>query len=513
LLLLPLGALLFSSFLPLDFARQRGTASQSKGQTSIEALNKIRLEKLKETADAYRRTLDGDPSRLAAWQGLARTLLKMNSVSEAEEAIQKAQALAVDNAETECIAGDVYFRRSQFDRATAVYQAALKLDAKLARGYLGLGRLQLSDFNSKSARNDFARAFELDPADPEIIFMRAMTAESYNEARPLEERYLSVGADEKAEDLETVRDMLTLRAKIGNKRLCVLKEEPREHSIPLILMKSNKNDPGSGVAIKVTLNNRKTVNLDLDSGASGIILRRSEAKAAGITAISGSFTRGIGDEGTKQLSIGIANSVKIGDLEFTDCAIRMSDQTAGKSNSGIIGTDVFERFLIQQDFPNHVLRLSPLPPREGVPDDWPAHMYEFDRAIPPQPSGATPIRIIQGKLVLDVSANDVAGSFLIDTGAFINVLAAGVAKRSSLRDVDSHFSISGISGKIKQPKLATAFQLAFANLKMQCNYALALDLGPFSDSIGAEISGFLGYDTLSVFCFVLDYRDGLVRFM
>lgn len=241
-LLLPLCALLFSSFLPLDFARQRGTASLSTGQTSIEARNKVRLGNLNEAALAYRRTLDEDPNRLAAWQGLARTLLKMNSVSEADEAVQKAQALAGDNAETQCIAGDIHFRRSEFDRAAAAYQAALKL-------------------------------------------------------------------------------------------------------------------------------------------------------------------------------------------------------------------------------------------------------------------------------FLEVSANDVAGSFLIDTGAFINVITTEVAKRFSLRDVDPRFTISGLSGKVKQPKLATAFQLAFANLKMQCNYALALDLGPFSDSIGAEISGFLGYDTLSAFCFVLDYREGLVRFM
>lgn len=133
--LLPLCALFFSSFLSPDFARQRGTASLPTGQTSTDAQNQIRLGRLKEAAPAHRRTLNEDPNRLAAWQGLARTLLKMNSVSEADEAEQKAQALANDNVETQCIAGDIHFRRSEFNQAAAAYQAALKLDAKVVTAF------------------------------------------------------------------------------------------------------------------------------------------------------------------------------------------------------------------------------------------------------------------------------------------------------------------------------------------------------------------------------------------
>jgi hypothetical protein len=39
-----------------------------------------------------------------------------------------------------------------------------------------------------------------------------------------------------------------------------------------------------------------------------------------------------------------------------------------------------------------------------------------------------------------------------------------------------------------------------------------LDLSLFSRSLGTEVSGFLGFDTLRLLEIKLDYRDGLVDF-
>src|SRR6185503_11725122 len=67
-----------------------------------------------------------------------------------------------------CQRGDALFRLADFDQAAASYRAACELDPAAARAWLGLGRIASLEFRRTAAREHFTRAFDLDPADPEI---------------------------------------------------------------------------------------------------------------------------------------------------------------------------------------------------------------------------------------------------------------------------------------------------------------------------------------------------------
>jgi hypothetical protein len=80
----------------------------------------------------------------------------------------------------------------------------------------------------------------------------------------------------------------------------------------------------------------------------------------------------------------MANSVKIGALEFRDCTVTVIDKGSVVGEDGLIGADVFQDFLIDLDFPTKKLRLGRLPKR---PDDGSDQMSPLTDAGEADPSG------------------------------------------------------------------------------------------------------------------------------
>jgi len=103
----------------------------------------------------------------------------------------------------------------------------------------------------------------------------------------------------------------------------------------------------------------------LDTGASGIVVGRGIAAEAKITDLIPTRIGGIGGPGWTSGSIGFAESVKIGDMEFRNCPIKVTDNTTVVHEDGLIGSDVFENFLVDIDFPDEKLKLSELAKRPG----------------------------------------------------------------------------------------------------------------------------------------------------
>ena len=58
---------------------------------------------------------------------------------------------------------------------------------------------------------------------------------------------------------------------------------------------------------------------------------------------------------------GVAERLRIGDLEFRDALIGVAETDFLANQDGLIGTDVFSEFLVTLDFANPGLRLDPLP--------------------------------------------------------------------------------------------------------------------------------------------------------
>jgi predicted aspartyl protease len=299
--------------------------------------------------------------------------------------------------------------------------------------------------------------------------------------------------------------------------------------------------------LDVKLNDRG-VRLQIDTGASGLLVSRSVADRAGLTAFSKTEVGGIGSQGGKQGYVAFADSIKIGTLEFHDCAVRVLDARNVVDSDGLIGMDVFSNFLVTLDYPVRKLALGPLPRRpediasvkpaletkegdgkDNDPNDKSEEQDELvsktepkpgalpggprDRYIAPEMKDWTPVYRQGHQLMIRAMLNRTSEKlFILDTGSFSTTISSEAARELGKLHVDDRMKIHGISGKVDKVYYAEDVTFYFANLSQKAPEAFAYDLSNLSKNTGLEISGFIGFTTLNQLTMRIDYRDGLVKF-
>src|ERR1700724_2364568 len=126
--------------------------------------------KCKESAAAYVEILKKNSSSAQAYAGVVQSYLKADDVKAADENSQHGLAALPQSALAHAMRGDVYFRQALLPEAESEYKAALKLDDKCARAWLGMGRINAAVARPKSAKQAFIRAHELDPLDGDVLY-------------------------------------------------------------------------------------------------------------------------------------------------------------------------------------------------------------------------------------------------------------------------------------------------------------------------------------------------------
>jgi hypothetical protein len=251
---------------------------------------------------------------------------------------------------------------------------------------------------------------------------------------------------------------------------------------------------------------------------------------------------GIGDKGDSAGYAAYADSIRIGNLEFHNCPVEVLDKRAVVEEEGLIGADVFEQFLIELDLPKRKLKLSQLPARPGEtqikpslatdPEDEgldsepdskstvaaagtnPAQAPKyFDRYIGPEMTSYSRVFRFDHMLLVPTKINDVPGKlFLIDTGAWNNMITPDAAREVTKVHGDSDTTITGLSGKVDKVYGANTVVLEFGGLRQKNEDMVAFNLSNISRDVGTEVSGTLGFAMLNLLKIKLDYRDALVKF-
>lgn len=111
------------------------------GDDAVEATQLLRSGKYDAAAEAYRAILSEQPLSVTAHTGLTRSLLKQEKVAEALDSAKSSLARLPDTAALHTALGEIYFRKAWIPEAEGEFRKALKLDPKLARAWLGLGRI------------------------------------------------------------------------------------------------------------------------------------------------------------------------------------------------------------------------------------------------------------------------------------------------------------------------------------------------------------------------------------
>jgi tetratricopeptide (TPR) repeat protein len=478
-----------------------------------------RTGKLSDAENDYKTLIEQDPQSALAYVGLVRVYLKQKRLSDASTAAAKAIELAPPLSAVHVAMGEVYFRQAKMDEAEKEFLKEIKRGTRDARAYLGMARLYAAFSFHKSAKQMIDRAYELDPADPDIR-KAWMGTLSFAESIKALQTYLAGETNDDAEvhaDLEHELTVLQDRENQPNPS-CRLRTKISATSINLAtLWSSARHFRGAGLIAK--LNGTSAVLL-LDTGASGILVNGKIAEKAGIKRVVQTDIRGIGDKGSASGYVGFADSVRIGDLEFQGCYVEVSDKKFRTGEEGLIGADIFDHYLVDIDFPDNKLKLSQLPPRPGESAKEPATDSDaaavprfYDQYIAPAMKSYTPILRFGHDLLIPTRVNDSDPVlFLIDSGAFDDMISPKFARESTGVSGDSDTTVKGINGVVNKVYRADAVNLQFSHFKHDRKGLVSFDTSLISDGAGTEIAGILGFAMLHLLDVKIDYRDGLVDF-
>jgi len=508
-----------------------------------------RAGKFAEAEASYQALLKTDSKLVPAQVGLVRAMLRQQKIDEALDAVNTALAAQPNSAALLAAKGDVQFRRAEMADAEGSYLAAKKLDPREVRAYLGLARLYRSYSLYLKAYDQLRIAHEIAPDDIEV--QRAwLNMLPRKERLAAMEAYLSGPHPDDEEETKWMTEYVEFLKATADKPIhaCRLVSKVEQTETKLETMYGPDAHRMRGIGLSVKLNDRN-VHLLLDTGAGGIMVSNKVAEKARLNRISAVHYGGIGDKGLQSGYTAVADHIRIGELEFQDCVVSVSDKGSVADEDGLIGADVLGAYLIDIDLPGMRLKLSPLPKRpedtvapkslnsegeeqanaeqkEGSvneqtskeqksppPISKPAQRLPKDRYIAPEMADWTRVFRFGHSILVPTNVNDSKPMlFGLDTGAFNNILSVRAGRQVGKVSSDDRLRVRGLNGEVKNVYSSDKATLRFGHLRQPNLEIVTLDLSSLSRHTGTEVSGFLGFAMLRLLEVELDYRDGLVNF-
>ena len=455
----------------------------------------------RQAVEAYRAVVQARPGFFEAWEGMIRCLIRDKRAGEAYRAWDEASRQPGTDAFRKTAEGHILFRQAEFDKADAAYVEAIRLDSRAALAYVGLASLHGLISQNESAANVANLAYRLMPQNPTAILARAYELEDPDAHIAALEQALAL-FDPSSEEARALRIHVASDRQIGNRDARVL-ESPYTAAELRLEQLDPRND--TRYALTVLLNNRKKVRMLLDTGASGVSLKSSVVKSAGLEQLAqeGSEVKGVGDKRAPLSFSYLVESLAIGPVRFRDYVVSVSDRQGGMD--GIVGADVFSQFLVTLDFPARRLLLAPYPGLEGPPSRT--------KAINGERRAGTHRVFRKGNhLFLPVTVNQKASRlFLIDSGAFTNLISADFAREQTKLSHNEGVKIHGVQGEVDKVFNASRVELTFAGLRQNNSGMLAFDFTKLSNEFGFEIGGIIGMPILERLRLTIDYRNGAVE--
>ena len=491
-------------------------------------------------ATLYQVQLQQKPNDPVLTAGLVEVLLQQQKVTEADALVQKALTQNPQSPVLMTALGEVQYRAGTPWLALPTVNASIKLDPCNPQSRLLSARiLRLNSYYAASA-SEISTAHALDPTNPRIRSRWLDTLPRKERIAELE-AYL---ASANGEDSETIKRLgfylaYLKQQEIEPHKACRLVSNTETATIPFVnLMRDATHVRAFGLDVKL---NEHDARLQIDTGASGLLISRSIADHAGLKQFSRSEVGGVGNQGYKASYTAFADDIRIGSLEFKDCAVQVVDKGGVLDNDGLIGMDVLSRFVVTLDYPMRKLLLAPLPPR---PNDTsglkpalethgntnedesadnsaaatsspskPAPHGPYDRYVAPEMKDWTHVYRAGHDLLLPASLNDSAAKlFILDTGAFSTTVTPEVAREVTKVHSQDNIVVHGVSGKVDKVYTADSITFKFANIAQKVNDVVAFATPGLSKNLNMEVAGFIGITALGQMTISIDYRDGLVKF-
>lgn len=495
-------------------------------------------KKFPEAAARYQAIIKADPKIAPAQVGLIHCYLMLQKTDEAQAAAKAALAAVPNAPQVLTAAADVQFRLGRIPDAEQLFVKARNLSPKDPEPYLGLARIYKAYSLYRRAYDNLKKAHEVAPDSPVVQLLYFHSLPKADQVPALESYLAQPNLNPQiARGLQGYLAYLKKSAS-APQHACKLVSNVQQTDTKLNAYARPDTKLG-GVSVNVKIN-KQDLSLALDTGNSGILLGRAAAEKLKLQRLGYQAIAGVGDAGTQGGFTALADRIRIGDLEFQDCVVKVTDAaTPVPGLDGLIGADVFSSYLIDIDIPGSRLRLSPLPKRPnenaaptalqtvaqdqgedsdtqtdsgmrsaGVPTDIPMDAY-----VAPSMANWTKVYRFRSLLLIPTYVERTGPwLFMIDTGSFSNILSTQTAQQvTQLRA--SGMQVRGMSGSVSKVYTADKATLQFGHFIQENEDMVTFDLAAASRQTGTEVGGILGFRMLRILQTQIDYRDGLVNFI
>ncbi len=300
-----------------------------------------------------------------AWYGLVRAQLGLHHSRDAYASAELGLSKSPQSAGAQAAAGLAMFRHGDLAKAEEYFRAALKIQTDYPGGLKGMASIYSATSQPKSARDLWLLAYRQWPDDPELIILLSDALKGADHIKALETALARL--DPASDQARGLRVRIANDRAAGSRRLMRLESPYKDYTLKLFPIMSGQRGRGFGVDLEI--NHKQTVRLAVDAGSSGISLSPKIAEKAGLQTLSGeaSEAKGFGDQKAQPLVTYLASEIRAGDLAFADYPVSVYRSAADSNWDGLMGPDVFRRFLIRIDYWRQMVSLKARP--EGDPDD------------------------------------------------------------------------------------------------------------------------------------------------
>ena len=533
--------LVFVSFTPNTFPQAPVTSpAKSSGHAACSVDNSEPTEAdkayfhgaYKKAADLYAADYAKDHKDLHARLGQIDSLIELHSIINTTDDVAIKHALddatrlvdswtATSATDTHAILAAADLRYALGDRLEA-YALAVKAQAAdpcLGPAYQTMAAFEESAGYRVTARKHLNTAHQLSPKNMDIRFDWIYSLDFDHALEELKKYYDEV-KDIPEKRRKALLDRLA-RIQAEKDDRCELVSSNGPAIIPMVPLSGRGSIGIRSYGINVSFGG-KTRTLRIDTGASGLLLSKSASGGLSLVKVDTARVGGFGDEGANSSVISNAPSVEIGGLKFKNCL------TASLANfsvlggggldekldetDGLIGPNLFERYLVTLDYVKHEIHLDPLPKRPETAGETfdplgGSNNPEFmvvDRTIDPSLNKWTKIYRDDHLLLIPTIIDSKRHLFIADSGADSNLIDTDFA-RTITTVKDSIMVSRGLSGTTNKMYETGGFTMDFAGLRLPIKGMDAQDLSRFEG-----VSGFIGYPTLEQLVMHIDYRDNLM---
>jgi predicted aspartyl protease len=478
----------------------------------------------------YGEALRANPSSFEAMAGLVRATLAEGKLSDALDMAIKDDAAHPGNPILLDALGEVRYRRGEVNEAATVLNTSIHIDPCNGITNYDMSRFLSFSGMAASAQKRLDLAHTLAPENQRIKELWSSTHQipmtPQERLTALKNRLSEAGltADEK-EGIQAAIHGIETQEK-GDCELVSPVTEAKVPMVPIWYKASYKPEDMYAAGLDVLINGKRE-RLEIDSGASGLLLSRAVASRAGLVPELETSAGGIGDEGRSKAFVAHVDDIKIGGMEFKNCRVGVLEHSDVLGTEGLIGPDVFRNYVVTLDIPGRELRVGPLPNRPGeTPSgkstalntsestDATSTLAERarDRYIAPEMKDWTPVFRSDHFLIFPTSIGKAPVKlFIMDTGAGVGMISPEAAREVTKVAGDNSITIKGLSGEVRETQTADWVTITFANISQLTEGMISYDASILHLSQGVEISGLIGFPTLRELVISIDYRDNLVH--